>query len=227
VPHAAEILGRWATVGHGPYITRFEALSTWSWVAVLFLVGFVARRPSWSAVGVVVMPIAILTIAVGVFCDPGASELPPSVRSTWLVFHVIFANLSAGAFLMSAGTAILLLATRRPRSSGWLSRVPSTDALDAYAFRFAGFGFVFWTVTIAAGAIWGNQLWGRYWGWDPIETWTLVSWIGYGVFLHARRFFKLGPAPSAWANLTAFTVFVLALAVLPMLVRSLHSAYFV
>jgi ABC-type transport system involved in cytochrome c biogenesis permease subunit len=89
-----------------------------------------------------------------------------------------------------------------------------------------GFGFLFWTVTIAAGAIWANQSWGRYWGWDAIETWSLISWLAYGIFLHARMFFRLGPVGTAWASVSAFVVFILALLILPFVMPSLHSAYF-
>jgi len=98
--------------------------------------------------------------------------------------------------------------------------------LDAYTVRFVGFGFLFWTIAIAAGAIWANQSWGRYWGWDAIETWSLVSWLAYGTLLHARLFFRLRPVPTAWSSVAAFAVFVLALLVLPFLVPSLHAAYF-
>jgi ABC-type transport system involved in cytochrome c biogenesis permease subunit len=104
--------------------------------------------------------------------------------------------------------------------------VPGSAVLDAYTVRFVGFGFLFWTITIAAGAIWANQSWGRYWGWDPIETWSLIAWLVYGLFLHARLFFRLRPASTAWCSVGAFAVFILTLLILPFLIPSMHSAYF-
>lgn len=226
VPHAAAIVLRWVAVGHGPYMLKYEVLSSNAWVAVAVLLLVVWRRPSWAALAVVVMPLAILSVALGLFSNPESRELPPTLRSIWLVFHITFAKISAAAFLISLGAAALLLVRARAKPPAWVERVPSTAALDALTVRAAGFGLIFWTVAIAAGAIWGNQSWGRYWGWDPIETWALVSWIAYGTFLHLRFFFKLGPRPTAWISIASFAVFILALLILPFFIRSLHTSYF-
>jgi cytochrome c-type biogenesis protein CcsB len=226
VPHAVAIGIRWAAVGHGPYMLRYEVLSSNAWVAVAVLTLVLFRRPAWTAVAVVAMPLAILAMAVGMFSNPESRELPPTLRSVWLTFHIIFAKVSAAAFLISVGSAVLLLLRRRASPPAWIERVPPEPALDALIVRSAGFGFIFWTVTIAAGAIWGNQSWGRYWGWDPIETWSLVSWITWGSFLHARLFLKPGPRVTAWLAIAAFAIFILALVVLPLVINSLHSAYF-
>lgn len=226
VPHAVAIGLRWAAVGHGPYMLRYEVLSSNAWVAIAVLLFVLWRRPDWSALAVVVMPLAILAVAVGLFSNPESRELPPTLRSIWLVFHITFAKISAAAFLLSLGAAVLLLLRERPPRARWLERLPATAALDALVVRSVGFGVIFWTVTIAAGAIWGNQSWGRYWGWDPIETWALVAWLAYGSFLHLRFFFKLGPRATAWLSIACFAVFILALLVLPMVMTSLHTAYF-
>ncbi|MBI5067479.1 MAG: cytochrome c biogenesis protein CcsA [Deltaproteobacteria bacterium] len=226
VPHAAAIGIRWAAVGHGPYMLRYEVLSSNAWVAVAVLALVLVRRPAWSALAAVVMPLAILSVALGMFSNPESRELPPSLRSIWLVFHITFAKVSAAAFLISLAAAVLLLLRLRPAPPAWIARVPGAPALDAIIVRAAGFGLIFWTVTIAAGAIWGNQSWGRYWGWDPIETWALVSWITYGTFLHLRFFWKLGPRATAWLSVASFAVFILALLILPFFLTSLHSAYF-
>jgi cytochrome c-type biogenesis protein CcsB len=226
VPHGVAIGLRWVAVGHGPYMLRYEVLSSNAWVAVLGLTLLLWRRPSLAAVSVVAMPLAILAVAIGLFSNPESRELPPTLRSIWLVFHITFAKVSAAAFLTSLGSAVLLLLGLREHPPAWLVRAPSAPALDALVVRSAGFGFIFWTVTIAAGSIWGNQSWGRYWGWDPIETWSLVSWLTWGSFLHARLFFKLGPRATAWLSVTAFAIFILALLILPSIITSLHSSYF-
>lgn len=225
VPHGAGLLLRWVEVGHGPYMLRYEVLSANAWSAFALLVLFLWRRPDWAALGVIVAPIAILTMALGLSSSSELRELPPSLRSTWLVFHVVFAKFSAAAFILATGTAVLQVLKARSRRP-WLARAPAPEVLDAYTVRLAGFGLIVWTVTIAAGAIWAHQSWGRYWGWDAIETWSLVCWITYGTFLHARVFFRMKPVPTAWAAIGAFAVFVLASVVLPFLITSLHSAYF-
>jgi cytochrome c-type biogenesis protein CcsB len=226
LPHGAAIVLRWIAVGHGPYMLKYEVLSSNAWVAIAVLLAVLWRRPEWSALAAVVMPLAILSVAAGLFSNPETRELPPTLRSIWLAFHITFAKISAAAFLFSLGAAVLLLVRERPSRPRWMERVPPTPALDALIVRSAGFGMIFWTVTIAAGAIWGNQSWGRYWGWDPIETWALVSWLVYGSFLHLRFFFKLAPRPTAWLSIACFAVFILALLILPFFISSLHSAYF-
>jgi cytochrome c-type biogenesis protein CcsB len=226
-PHGAAIVMRWIAVGHGPYMLKYEVLSSNAWVAVAVLLLVLARRPAWGALAVVALPLAILSVALGLFSNPESRELPPTLRSIWLVFHIIFAKIAAAAFLLSLGSAVLLLLRHRRKVPAWMEqRVPSEPALDALIVRAAGFGFIFWTVTIAAGAIWGNQAWGRYWGWDPIETWALVSWLVWGSFLHARLFFKTGPRATAWLSVASFAMFILALVVLPFFISSLHSSYF-
>jgi cytochrome c-type biogenesis protein CcsB len=226
LPHGVAILLRWHAVGHGPYMLKYEVLSSNAWVAVAFLSVFLWRRPAWSAIAIVVMPVAILAIALGLFSSPEARELPPTLRSVWLVFHVTFAKLAAASFLLSLASSVLLLLERSPQAGSWLARLPRADSLDAYTVRFVGFGFIFWTTAVIAGAIWANQSWGRYWGWDAIETWSLVTWLVYGTFLHARAFFRLGPRATAWSAVGAFAIFVLTIAILPFLMPSLHSAYF-
>ncbi len=226
VPHGAALVLRWIAVGHGPYMLRYEVLSSNAWVAVAVLLAVAARRKAWTALAAVGMPLAILSVAFGLFSNPETRELPPTLRSIWLVFHIIFAKISAASFLVSLGSAVLLLRKDRKARGAWMDRIPSVETLDALVLRSAGFGFIFWSVAIAAGAIWGHQSWGRYWGWDPIETWALVSWLTYGSFLHVRFFYKLGPRPTAWLSVACFVLFVLVLVVLPFFLTSLHSAYF-
>ncbi len=226
VPHGIALLLRWSEAGHGPYMLKYEVLSSNTWIAVAVLLIVLARRRDWAALALVVMPVSILMIALGLFTNPEMRELPPTLRSIWLVFHVTFAKVSAAAFLLSMASAVLLLLKARERGGAWLDRVPTAEVLQTLAVRFIGFGFIFWTVTVVAGAIWANQSWGRYWGWDVIETWSLVTWLCYGIFLHVMFFFKPKAVATAWGVIGCFAVFVLTLLILPFLMPSLHSAYF-
>ena len=226
IPHGSALLIRWRAVGHGPYMMKYEVLSSNTWIAVAALLLILARRRDWAALALVVMPASILMIALGLFANPEMRELPPTLRSVWLVFHITFAKVSAAAFLLSVASAVVSLLKERGRSGAWLDRLPESDELQALAVRFIGFGFIFWTVTIIAGAIWADQSWGRYWGWDVIETWSLVTWLSYGVFLHVILFFKPKASVASWGVIGCFAVFVLTLLILPFLMPSLHSAYF-
>jgi cytochrome c-type biogenesis protein CcsB len=226
VPHSVALALRWQHVGHGPYMMKYEVLSSNSWIAIVMLLIFLWRKPNWAAVALVVLPVVILMMGIGLFTNPEARNLPPTLRSIWLVFHILFNKLAVGAFILSLGAAICLLRKLNGATGRWLDRLPGVDVLEARTVRFVGFGFVFWTTTIGMGAIWANQSWGRYWGWDPIESWSLVTWLAYAILLHARLFFKLSARGTAWATIACFILSVLTVLIFPFVFPSMHSAYF-
>lgn len=226
VPHTAALLVRWQHSGHGPYMLKYEVLSSNAWITLVMLLIFLWRRPTWSPVALVTLPVSFLMMALGLFANPEVRELPPTLRSIWLVFHVFFNKLAVGAFILSVAAAVVLLRKLKGHSGRLLDRLPDADALDAYTVRFVGFGLVFWATTIVAGAIWANQSWGRYWGWDVIETWSLITLLAYATLLHVRKFFGLSGARLAWWTLGCFVVSLLTIFILPFAVPSLHAAYF-
>ena len=226
LPHTAALGLRYFSVGHGPYMLKYEVLSSNTWIAVVMLLVFVLRKPSWAPVALVVLPACILMMGLGLFTNPEARSLPPTLRSMWLVFHVLFNKLAVGAFLLSVAAAVILLRKLRGSSGRWLDKLPGPAVVEAYTVRFLGFGFIFWTTTIGAGAIWANQSWGRYWGWDPIETWSLVTWLAMAILLHARLFFRLKGEATAWGTVACFSLSVLTVLIFPFIFPSMHSAYF-
>lgn len=226
VPHTAALVVRYVQVGHGPYMMKYEVLSSNAWLAIVLLLLFLWRQPRWTALALVVLPVSVLMLGFGLFTNPEARDLPPTLRSMWLVFHVLFNKLAVGAFLLSFGAAVVLLRKQAGASSRWLERMPDIPSVEAYMVRFVGFGMVFWTTTIAAGAIWANQSWGRYWGWDPIETWSLVTWLSYAILLHVRLFFRLKAQVTAWATIACFILSVLTILIFPFIFPSMHTAYF-
>ncbi|MEI8288515.1 MAG: cytochrome c biogenesis protein CcsA [Verrucomicrobiota bacterium] len=226
IPHSIALALRWQHVGHGPYMMKYEVLSSNAWIAIVMLLIFLWRKPNWAALALVALPVVILMMGIGLFTNPEARNLPPTLRSIWLVFHILFNKLAVGAFILSLGAAICLLRKLNGARGKWLDRLPNVDVLEANTIRFVGFGFVFWTTTIGMGAIWANQSWGRYWGWDPIESWSFVTWLAYAILLHARLFFKLGARQTAWATIVCFVLSVLTVLVFPFIFPSMHSAYF-
>jgi len=126
----------------------------------------------------------------GAMRNPTLSPLAASLKTFWLVIHVYFAWLAYGAFTLAFAAGVLYLlkernATRRTPSS-FYDRFPMLDRLDELIFRYIVFGFITDAVMIASGAIWAKDLWGNYWSWDPVETWSLVSWLTYGIIIHLR-----------------------------------------
>ena len=227
VPHSVALLVRWIEQGHGPYMSRYEVLSSDAWVIVVMFLLFSLKWKKIRVAGTIILPIVFLMIAVALFRNPEMHNLPPSLRSIWLVMHVTFAKLAAGAIIISFGAAVLFLLKEKKESKPIFSKFPSLELLDEYSYKFAGFGFVFWTINIAAGSIWAEASWGRYWGWDPIETWSLITWLMYGVFAHLRLFWKWRGKKSAVALVACFAMSLFTIFILPFVAESLHSQYFV
>ena len=227
IPHTAALLLRYQAVDHGPYMMKYEVLSSNAWITVVMILIVLWRRPAWAPLALGALPFAILMVGFGLFTNPEARTLPPTLRSMWLVFHVLFNKLAVGAFVLSAAAAGALLRHLAGIPAGRLrARLPGPEALEAYTIRLVGFGFVFWTTTIGMGAIWANQSWGRYWGWDPIESWSLVTWLAYAILLHSRIFFRISPRATAWATLSCFALSILTILIFPFIFPSMHSAYF-
>lgn len=225
-PHAAAIGIRWYAAGHGPYMAKYEILSSISWITVAMFLLIALKNPRLRFAGVVVMPLCFLMAVIGIFMSPEIRRLPPSLRSIWLIIHVTFNKLAAGAIIIAFGVSILYLLKEKRQSSDFYKKFPPLDVLDAYSYKFIGFGFIFWSITIAAGAIWANEAWGRYWGWDPIETWSLLTWLLYGIYLHARYFLKWQGRKAAWLMVVCFAFSILTIFIIPFVVESLHSEYF-
>jgi cytochrome c-type biogenesis protein CcsB len=223
--HGAAIIFRWVNVGHGPYMVRFEVLSSNAWVAILVFLLFVKIFPRIRVASILVFPAAFFIIALGLFYSAEYRKLPPALNSIWLVLHVLFIKISLATLLIALAFSIFLILKKRTKIQK-LSRLPDMETLDIYAYRFAGFGFLFWTNATLSGALWAYQSWGRFWGWDPIETWSLITWIFFGVHLHLRRFLGWRGEKAAWFFILCFILTIISLFFVPLLRSSVHSEYF-
>ena len=224
--HIVALAIRWHIAGHGPYMARYEILSSIAWVTIFMFLLVALRYPGLRLGGVIIVPIAFLIAVVGLFIDPQIRRLPPSLRSIWLVIHIAFNKLAAGAIIVAFGTSVLYLLKEKHGDKGVYANVPSLEVLDAYSHKFIGFGFIFWSITIAAGAIWANEAWGRYWGWDPIETWALITWLLYGFYLHSRYFLHWQGRRAAYLMAICFILSLFTIFFIPFVAESLHTEYF-
>lgn len=215
----------WRTVGHGPYISRHEILSSMAFMMIAFFLVFSRSLPRIRPASILVFPAAFLFVALSIFISPTVTKLPPTLRSIWLVLHVSFYKIALAPMLVALAFSIFYLVKRRSHAQ-WLARLPEVETMDVLAGRFAGFGFVFWAVGMLAGSIWAFQSWGRFWGWDPVETWSLITWISFGIHLHLRRFFRFTGEKSAWFYILCFLLSLMALFFTPVLDSSIHSEYF-
>ena len=112
----------------------------------------------------------------------------PALKSNWLIAHVIACFIGYAAFAIAFGISIMYLMRQRESSSQsrLLDRFPKANVLDDLTHQMVMFGFLFLSAGIITGAVWANSAWGRYWGWDPKETWSLITWFVYATLLHAK-----------------------------------------
>lgn len=227
IPHSAAIIARWISVGHGPYIYAYEVASSDTWFAVVFFLVLQYKQPKLRNLGLFIMPASFLLIGYGVMKIREIEPYPESFTTYWLIVHVFFAKIAYG----SALTAAALAGTYLIRETGWfranrlLSRMPDSKSLDRLSYQFITLAFIAIAIMIVAGSIWAYKAWGRYWGWDPLETWSLVSWLVYGVYLHRRITGRWEGKKAAWLAVGALLVLVFALFGIPYVYSSLHNAY--
>jgi cytochrome c-type biogenesis protein CcsB len=188
--HVSGVVLRGVAAGRAPWGNMYEFVTTSLAIAVLtYLVLAWKFGMRWLGLPVTLLLTIGQGLAVTVFYVD-VSELMPALHSVWFVIHIIAAATAGAAFNVGAIAAVLYLvksrAVERDRVAGYLAKLPDIDTLDRISFRFHAFAFPLWTFTIAAGAIWAQYAWGSFWNWDPKETWSLVTWIIYAAYLHAR-----------------------------------------
>lgn len=206
------VLFRGVSAGRVPWGNMYEFSITGALsFSIAFLV--VGRKYDlrWLGLPISILVLLILGTAITLLYRPSA-PLVPALRSTWLVVHVSAAILSGGVFLLANTLAATYLWLDRMESKGernnFARRLPSLETLDQLTYRLVAFVFPLWTFAIIAGAIWAEAAWGRYWGWDPKETWAFITWILYAGYLHARVTAGWKGRKAAWLCLIAGSSFL-------------------
>jgi cytochrome c-type biogenesis protein CcsB len=179
--------------------------------SIAYLFALVKYKMRWLALPASIAMLITLGTAVTLLYRPSA-PLVPALKSTWLVIHVSAAIISGGVFLLAnfiAGTYLIL---DRYEQKGarpiWMQKLPSLESLDNFSYRLIALVFPLWTFSVIAGAIWAEAAWGRYWGWDPKETWAFITWVAYAAYLHARVTIGWRGRKAAWLCLLAGSTFL-------------------
>ena len=233
---AAHILGvvsRGLAVHRVPWGDMYEFVTTATCVAVIFFLFLMFRYRAYRLGLFVIGPVVILLgLAETVIYTP-AGQLPPALQSYWLAIHVTSITFATGAFVVAAlFTVVYLLADRHAKraAAGLPTRadaifriLPAPKVIDQLAYRTVLFGFPLWTFGIIAGAIWADEAWGRYWGWDPTETWAFITWVVYAGYLHARATAGWRGRKSAYIQLIGFGCLLFNTIVVSILIKGLHS----
>ena len=184
--HTAALVSRFIGAGRLPLTNQYEFATSFAWGICLVCLIFMYKY-GFRILGTFTAPVIFLIIGYAAMQNKEVKELMPALRSNWLAFHVSTAIISYGAFGVSFAVSLIFLVRERLQSNPfWDAHIPSSDKLDQISYRAVSLGFLFLTFVIVSGAIWAEKAWGSYWSWDPKETWSLVTWIIYALYLHLR-----------------------------------------
>lgn len=202
------IIVRWIEAGHFPYIGNYEGAMFGSWVAIVLFGLLVRVRPETRIGAAVVLPVIIVTLGWGLTHMDAVGPVTPVYQSPWLITHFTFSWTTYAVYLIVASLAVGQLVRARAdrlgrELTGPLASIPSAERIDELSLPLVGFGFLNNALLLVTGAIWANRLWGQYWGWDPVETWSLLTWLGYGFYLHARLTLGWKGTRLAWVAIVA------------------------
>jgi ABC-type transport system involved in cytochrome c biogenesis permease subunit len=238
--HTAALIGRWIQnyqlalvhaphavladklrflILHAPLSNFYESLIFFAWcLPALGVLAF--RRYLKGYLGALIAILSTLLLAYASFgVDSRIKPLMPALKSNWLLVHVVTAFLGYAAFALAFGSAILyLVQERRPRAS-----LPPLPVLDSLIYRTTVLGFLLLTLGIFTGAVWAETAWGRYWSWDPKETWSLITWFIYAALLHARLLKGWHGRRIAWLAVVGFMAVLFTYFGVSFLLTGLHS----
>ena len=184
--HTAALICRGIGAGRLPMTNQYEFATSFAWGLSLVSLIFIWKF-KFPMLGAFAAPVILLLIGYAAMQSKEVKALMPSLRSSWLGFHVSTAIIAYGSFGVSFVLGIIFLLREKMKDrSFWDQHVPGREKLDLIAYRSVCLGLLFLTFTIISGAIWAEQAWGSYWSWDPKETWSLVTWLVYAAYLHLR-----------------------------------------
>ena len=213
-----------------PWGNMYEFSSAVAFVAVTAFLGMVVRGRIERSLGAFVMvPVVLYLGLASSLLYTAAGPLVPALHSYWIKIHVAAAILASGSFLLSGVVALLYLLRSRYDDGGRVfpislgASLPTAAALDRMSYAVIAFAFPVWTFAIIAGAIWAESAWGRYWGWDPKETWSFITWVLYAGYLHARATAGWKGRKAAWVAVAAAGALIVDYYVVNIFVVGLHS----
>jgi cytochrome c-type biogenesis protein CcsB len=233
--HLGSVALRGLAVDRVPWGNMYEFSTVAGLVAVLAFLAVLWKAPQIRHLGgFVLVPVIVVMFLAGTVLYAKASPLVPALQSYWLAIHVSLAASSEGILMTSAVlTLLFLIRQRRDRviaTGGQLGfatrlaeRLPAPATLDRVAYRAVAFAFPLYTVGVICGAIWAEAAWGRYWGWDPKETWAFIAWVIYAAYLHARATAGWKGRAAAWINLAGFGAMTFNFFIVNIVISGLHS----
>ncbi len=212
--------------GHAPFTNLYESMVFFSWAIVgIYLI--IEWRYRNRTIGAFVMPFAFIALAyttIGPGIRTQIEPLIPALQSNWLIAHVITCFLGYAAFAVSCGVSVMYLIKNSAQTKGKeISFLPDLRTLDDLNYKAVMIGFPLLTLGIITGAAWANYAWGSYWSWDPKETWSLITWLIYATFLHARFARGWRGKKTAVLSIIGFAAVIFTYLGVNLIISGLHS----
>ncbi len=215
-----------------PWANMYEfALTGTLIIMTVFLSSLFVKRIDFRFIGTFIVGLVLLFLGlatVNFYLE--VVPLPPALQSVWLVIHVFVAAAATGVFALGFALSVLqLIQLRResgknmPAAFGFLRTLPSSEKLESVAFTANIIGFVLWTFTLVAGAIWAERAWSRYWGWDTKEVWTFIIWVLYAGYIHARATRGWEGKRAAWLSIIGFSAIIFNYTIVNLFFKGLHA----
>ena len=211
------LIVRIVAVGRLPFMSGLD-FSFWLCLLILGASAVMTIRQKLAVIGYLTYPI---TCALGLWMTSFSLEdtaLAPALRSYWLDFHVSTAIISYTTFLFSFFFSVMLLMGGKKK----YKNLPTTEVLNEWAYRACVIGLALLTIVIITGAVWAEYAWGSFWSWDPKETWALITWLIYAVYLHLRLR-GWSEKKVAWVNVVGLVAVIFTLFGVSYLLPGLHS----
>jgi cytochrome c-type biogenesis protein CcsB len=213
------MLVRWSEAGRAPFSNMFESLVLFAWaIAVVYIVLSIKIRV--RALAAATALITVVTLAYASAFESDIRPLMPALQSNWLSVHVFSCLLGYAGFAISFLSAIIFLVAARERSK---ATKEIRDAMEETTDKTIAFGFLFLAIGIITGAVWANSAWGTYWSWDPKETWSLITWFVYAIYLHCRYMRGWRGKRAAWIAIVGFISILFTYIGVNFLLSGLHS----
>ena len=215
--HTVAIINRWCQAHRPPFANLYESLILFAWsIALIYIIIELIYKIRF--LGVAVSLLVVFTFGFASLLDTSIQPLVPALQSNWLTIHVTSYFLGYGVVSVSFILSIIyLIGSKKSYSSSWLAH------LDILSYRLIAFGFPFLTIGLTTGAVWANVAWGSYWSWDPKETWSLITWLIYALYLHLRLLRGWRGKKIAYLNIIGFLAVLFTFFGVNFILPGLHS----
>ncbi len=230
---AADVL-RGIAAERVPWANMYEfALTGTLVITTVYLLVLVVSKHDLRFLGTFVTGLVLVLLGVAtVNFYVSVVPLPPALQSAWLVIHVFVATSAVGFLALGFALSVvqllqsrreLVVASAKAAKQSFLATLPDSATLENLAYRVIIIGFILWTFTLMAGAIWAEAAWGRYWGWDTKEVWTFIIWVVYAGYIHARATRGWRGSRSAWLAIIGFSTVLFNFTVVNLFFKGLHA----